>query len=395
MEPKISIVIPIYNMELYLSRCLDSLLAQSFADMEIIAVNDGSLDSTEAILERYAESDSRIVVINKSNGGVSSARNAGVQMAKGDYIGFVDPDDWVDPAMYEEMYVNATQADADIVMCTYIREFGTHAKEKVFQMPDMTIYRNEELQTTMTRRIVGPLREELANPEFLDAWGTVWSKLYRASLIKGNEIRFIDLSVVGSNEDSLFNMYAFYHADSFVFLNRPYYHYWRANSDSITSTYNPLLATKFEKLYAHIEAFLVDKNLEEQYHRALNNRICMNILGLGLNIVNKDNKSSLFMKIKSLKALVSNPRIQRSFRGFELQYSPIVWKIFFRCAKLRYATGIYFMLEAINWIRVKNMRGVQGEAGTNTASRNRDESRGIGNDAHELLPPDGSKQNSI
>jgi len=395
MEPKISIIVPIYNMEMYLSRCLDSLLAQSFTDLEIITVNDGSEDSSQTILEHYARLDSRIVIVHKENGGVSSARNEGIRIAAGEYIGFVDPDDWVNEAMYEEMYESAVQANADIVMCTYIREFDTHSKEKTFDLPDQTIYRQEKVQSNMMRRIVGPLQEELANPEYLDAWGTVWSKIYRASLLKDYQIQFVDLSVVGSNEDSLFNIHAFYHANSFIFLNRPFYHYWRVNNASITSSYNPVLESKFEKLYAHIESFLADNDLPEDFHRALSNRICMNILGLGLNISNIDNKASRLEKIRAIKLIISSSRIQRSFQQFDLRYSPFVWQIFFRCAKLRFATGVYFLLQAINRIRYRNSRGVGVGAGTNLASSDRDESRRTRDDAHELLSSNGSRENTV
>jgi len=391
----VSIVVPIYNMEAYLARCLDSLLAQTCTDLEIIAVNDGSQDASLSILECYARRDSRIVVLDRENGGVSAARNVGIQAARGKYIGFVDPDDWVDESMYGDMYEQAVQEDADIVMCAYVREYGTHAKEKGFQLPDKSVYRDEELQKNMTRRLVGPLGEELANPEYLDAWGTVWSKIYRAELIKANNLQFVDLSVVGSNEDSLFNIHAFYRARSFVFLNRPFYHYWRANAASITSAYNPSLESKFGKLYAHMEALLHEHDLQDEYRLALNNRICMNIVGLGLNIVGQRNGASALLKIRELKRLLANPRIQRSFVRFETKYSPVVWKVFFHCARWKFATGVYLMLEAMNWIRVRNMRSVQGGTGKNSAGSNRDEPRRLGNDDHELLPADGSKQNTV
>ena len=188
---------------------------------------------TEAleILQEYAKKDDRLVVIEKENGGVSSARNTGLLAAKGHYIGFVDPDDWIDKEMYEELYNTAIHDHADIVMCTYIREFGTHSKEKKFNMPEKICYQNEEVKSEIMRRLVGPMNEEVANPELLDAWGTVWSKLYRADMIKENKINFIDLNVIGTNEDSLFNIHTFYYANTFVFLNKPFYHYWRANDN--------------------------------------------------------------------------------------------------------------------------------------------------------------------
>ena len=275
MKPKISIIVPVYNVEKYLSRCLESLLTQSFKDIEIIAINDGSTDSSLQILNNYAVKDDRLKVIDKANGGVSSARNAGIDAASGDYIGFVDPDDWIDSDMYEIMYQTAQTEKADIVMCSYIREFGSHSKEKDFHLPEKVCYYNEEVQTNIMRRLVGPLNEEVGNPELLDAWGTVWSKIYKTELIKENELWFTDLSKIGTNEDTLFNIQAFYYANSFVFLNQPFYHYWRANDTSVTSGYKPNLMNQWFNLYNIIESFLNEKGLDEDYYTALNNRICL------------------------------------------------------------------------------------------------------------------------
>ena len=116
-KPLLSIIVPVYNVEKYLPRCLDSILAQTFTNIEVIAVNDGSPDNCGKILDEYAQKDKRIKVIHKENGGVSSARNTGLDMATGTYIGFVDPDDYINADMYEYMYKKAVEGDYDIVQC--------------------------------------------------------------------------------------------------------------------------------------------------------------------------------------------------------------------------------------------------------------------------------------
>jgi glycosyltransferase involved in cell wall biosynthesis len=351
MKPKLSIVVPIYNVEPYLSRCLDSLVAQSMKDIEIIAVNDGSTDTSGEILDQYAHLDSRIRVIHKENGGVSAARNDGIREALGEYIGFVDPDDWVDTDMYEGMYQAALDEKADIVMCTYTREFGTHSKEKKFNLPGKVCYRDQEVQDKMLRRLIGPMNEEIANPEFLDAWGTVWSKIYCADIIKENGLSFIDLHIVGTNEDSLFNIHTFYHAKSFVFINKPYYHYWRANTTSVTANYKPDLKDKWFSLYSFMENFLNDKKMPPDFYLALNNRICLNTLGLGLNTISVSNKASMFRKLEKLAAILNDDRIKRSFKQFETADCPVVWKTFFLFAKFRVVVGFYLMLLTIDRLR--------------------------------------------
>ncbi|MEH6947949.1 glycosyltransferase [Bacillus sp. JJ634] len=351
MSPKISIIVPIYNVEKYLSRCLDSLLSQTIHDIEIIAVNDESTDSSLKILREYKKLDPRIKSIDKPNGGVSSARNVGISHATGQYIGFVDPDDWVENNMYQSMYQQAIDYDADIVMCSYIREFENHSKEKIFNLPGKVFYQDEELKTTIMRRLVGPLKEEVSNPELLDAWGTVWSKLYRREIIMNNHIRFTDLNEIGTNEDSLFNIEAFYYATSFVFINLPYYHYWRGNETSVTSSYKPNLLNQWFVLYNKISFFLKSKEMNEEFYQALNNRICLGTLGLGLNTVSKGNEDSFFKKIKKLNNILNDDRIQRSFEQFELVHFSIAWKAFYFCAKTKSAIAYYCMLVSIEWLR--------------------------------------------
>lgn len=115
--PKISIIIPVYNCEKYIEKCIDSVICQSFKDLEIILVDDGSSDRSGEICDEYLKKDERINVIHKMNGGLSSARNAGINIAKGRYIGFVDGDDYIEKDMYELLYKNICEFDADISMC--------------------------------------------------------------------------------------------------------------------------------------------------------------------------------------------------------------------------------------------------------------------------------------
>src|SRR5690625_3550080 len=119
MEIKLSIIVPIFNMEQLLPKCLDSILTQTFKGFELILVNDGSTDKSGEICDDYAHKDQRIKVIHKKNGGTSSARNAGLAVAKGDYIGFVDSDDYINKHMYETLYNSAIKHSSDIVLCSY------------------------------------------------------------------------------------------------------------------------------------------------------------------------------------------------------------------------------------------------------------------------------------
>ena len=122
-KPKISIIVPVYKVEHYLKQCLDSIKAQTFTDWECILVDDGSPDSSPAICDEYSSMDSRFKTIHKTNGGLSSARNAGIRIAQGEFIGFIDSDDWIEPGMFQLLYDLITEYDADIAQVGYIKEF--------------------------------------------------------------------------------------------------------------------------------------------------------------------------------------------------------------------------------------------------------------------------------
>ncbi|MGO4496761.1 glycosyltransferase family 2 protein [Paenibacillus sp. 2RAB27] len=124
MKPAISIIVPVYNVESYLKQCLESLLAQTFTDIEIILINDGSMDKSGDICDEYAKHNSRIKVVHKEYGGVSSSRNVGIKLAQGDYLGFVDSDDRIDVNMYKELYELCVQSKSDISICMLGREIN-------------------------------------------------------------------------------------------------------------------------------------------------------------------------------------------------------------------------------------------------------------------------------
>ena len=128
---KVSVIVPVYNVEKYLERCLDALVNQTLTDIEIICVNDGSTDNSLEILDRYSKKDERIFVLNQENKGVSIARNEALKLAKGEFIGFVDSDDWVDIDYYEKLYNAAKNNDCDIATASIIRKKEESQKYKI------------------------------------------------------------------------------------------------------------------------------------------------------------------------------------------------------------------------------------------------------------------------
>ena len=205
MAPQISVIIPIYNVEKYLRRCLDSVCNQTFKDIEIICVNDGSPDSCDKILKEYAAKDKRFIVINKKNAGVSAARNDGIKKSKGKYIHFLDADDYIDNDYYQKMF-DATLENSPDMVCS---GFLTNTKYAI----DLK-YSKNFTETNLKRK----LRKTYA---FTD--GYVWRYLFKRKFVLDNGLKF-DTSLV-SQEDVIFVLNAIVLSNMVSFVCSTFYHY--------------------------------------------------------------------------------------------------------------------------------------------------------------------------
>lgn len=350
--PKVSIIVPVYNVEKYLRRCMDSIINQTLEEIEIIAVNDGSTDSSLSVLQEYENKDKRVKIINHMNLGVSYSRNIGIDVSTGKYILFVDSDDWISKDMCEEMYNKALENKSDIIMCSYVREFDSHSKEKNFGLDKEKVYEKEDIEL-LNRRLIGPIGDELTNGEGLDSLGTIWAKLYKSDLIKNDNHRFIDLKEIGSAEDTLFNIVIFKNARKITFLNKSYYHYWKGNSNSITGGYNPNLRNQWNNLFYYIREFIEDNDLGVDFYRALDNRIAMSVLGLGLNECNKKNQLSFIKKLRNFKEILNDKLIRSSYDKFEINKFPIHWKLFYIFNKNKMVFSSFCMINTIEFLRTR------------------------------------------
>lgn len=346
-NPLISIIVPVYKVEPYLSQCIDSLTCQTYSHLEIILVDDGSPDNCGKICDEYAAADDRIKVIHQANCGLSAARNTGMQHVTGTYIMFVDSDDWIDAETCEAAVHSIEQNDADLVMWSYVKEFGRTSIEKLMFWDDNTVFQKDEVKHSIHRRLCGLWREELRHPEYANAIETAWGKLYRSSILLGNKIEFIDTREIGT-EDALFNLYATEFVNKAVYIKKCFNHYRKTNSTSLTSTYKSQLFTQWQHLFDLMETYIAAHDLPADYTEALYNRIALSLIGLGLNIVSAD--VSARRKIQLIREILSAERYREAYKRLKYQYLPLHWKVFFICAKFRFSGGVYSLLLAIQRI---------------------------------------------
>lgn len=247
-SPQISIIIPIYNVERYLRQCIDSILAQTFTDFELLLIDDGSPDGCPAICDEYAEKDARIRVFHKQNGGVTSARNKGLNNANGNWIIYIDGDDWIEPTYVEELYNAAINNEADIAICGF--RFVYEDGSSVIEHP--TIW-DDNKQASLNRYIAS-------------IWTTACGTIQKSSLYKDNGVQSPkDLTFC---EDFHLMVRLCYFANKVVSINRPLYNY-RQRSSSIVHSLNDKTWRDELSTYLDIIDFFRNQGELETYKKVM------------------------------------------------------------------------------------------------------------------------------
>ena len=252
--PKISIIVPIYKTEQYLPRCIGSILSQSFADFELLLVDDGSKDRSGAICDEYAQKDARIRVYHKENGGVSTARNMGLAEAKGEWVYFVDSDDIVLPDALET-FVGQIESNIDFVMAGFC-----------VSDEDGTVLGQPKVQRCCRLTAIQALKEMYVPTDFAYQ-GYLWCKLFKTEVIRLNNLRFVES--ISFNEDRLFIVEYLCCVNHVAYTTKSVYRYIQRSTSAMGTLkigYNKKFATDFEayvRMYERIKKFTNDRELNQ------------------------------------------------------------------------------------------------------------------------------------
>ena len=251
-QPKVSIIVPVYNVEKYLTRCLDSLLNQTLKDIEIICINDGSKDNSLSILKNYSVLDNRIRLIDQKNQGQSVARNKGIEIAAGEYIGFVDSDDWVDLDFFEKLYTAAEKHTCEIAAAGIIR---LHKLNKKFHLKFDKEIITEDINTKF----------ELCDvPEL----SYVWNKIYKKEVLLQHQLKFEEGIFF---EDVIMTPKMLFYMGKMVTVLDTYYYYWRNPNSTVTNRSDK---ANSDSIYAHNKAleFIKNHNIDISTHEPITKR---------------------------------------------------------------------------------------------------------------------------
>lgn len=252
-SPLVSIIVPVYNAEKTLDRCIGSILLQEYRNIELILINDGSTDTSLSICRHWSEKDSRVIVIEKQNTGVSESRNIGIAKAAGEYLQFVDSDDWISENSTGTMVRRAEQTQSDLVIARFYRVVNGIMAEKGDIKSDIVLSK-KEFMTIMMK----------APANFY--YGVMWNKLYRRDIISAHRIRCC--TEISWCEDFLFNLDYIRYAETFACLNAPVYYYVKTKNSLVSreSTLNSVIRMKLKLFNSYRDLYESMEMYEE--HRA-------------------------------------------------------------------------------------------------------------------------------
>lgn len=258
--PKVSVIIPVYNVEKYLRECLDSVINQTLSDIEIICINDGSTDKSLGILKEYAEKDSRIKIITQENQGQGVARNNAIEAAQGGYLVFVDPDDFLDSEALEVINKSFSDSAVDIIQFDYLvcSEDGANNRQRVFKKRAKRYFNLNLLNDKVFNW------QEVGKKSIEGLSLFCWDKAYKTTFIKENNIKFAPTK---NGEDHLFSISANLLANKILYINKSFYHY-RTRLKSITNSASIESFCVFKNIEL-LKQFLITNNLIEEYKSSL------------------------------------------------------------------------------------------------------------------------------
>lgn len=302
-ESFVSIIVPVYKVpEQYLRKCIESIMAQTLKEIEILLVDDGSPDQCGSICESYAKQDSRIRVLRKKNGGLSSARNYGSKAAAGEWIMFVDGDDWIEPDMCQTMYKVGKEKNVQIVMCGIMKDYGKSATKYKFYLEDGKIYQGQECKWLQQQLLV-----------YNGNIAVAYSKLIQRKMLIDNDI-FHDEVLRQGAEGLEFNLRLFEKLQSAVFINKPFYHYIY-NENSISASHNEANHEFVIRCFEKIKAFIDTSDNAEMLKPWFDNRLLYVIVTTAISgYFNPTNTEPYVDKKRKYAAYLEKPIVKEALQ---------------------------------------------------------------------------------
>lgn len=346
----LSVIVPVYMSEIYLPKCIESIINQTYKKLDIILVDDGSPDDSGRICDKYAQKDNRVRVVHKENSGVSAARNIGISIAEGEYITFVDSDDYLELEMYQKMMKTAHKYCCDVVMCDCLKEQqsgtflfshdirgGYYSYRQLVSeyYPHLLMMENVEFPATISNSTI------IFRQEFYD-------KSYEGDLTKQisenqgeTSLRYVE--GIRYSEDLLFGAQLMYQARSFYYLKGKAYYHYRIRKDSASHKYDTEAWEDHQRLYNAIKDYFYAVENYDFRHQ-----LDLMILYFVYNTVGetlRENSLSKHEKVEMSKRILRYNNVQEMFKRISIHKIPINWKLKVRTYIYKYLIGLELLVK--------------------------------------------------
>lgn len=341
--PKISIIVPVYNVQNYIGKCLESLVNQTLKDIEIIIVDDESPDESYKIYERYAAKDNRIKIIKKKNAGVSEARNTGIENATGKFLMFVDSDDWMELNGCEILYNEYLRNKAELVVAdAYTITNGMKRTNRVFAKDFMTEDSNfiRQYQAACIGYGYNPMPADKSNVSGL---GSPWNKLYHRAIILKNNLRY-DSYVKGIYDDNLFTLYYLSSIKNVSYVAKPIYNY-RIVTQSLTQSYKANTLDISRRIFEKIQEFINTQENPEFFEKPFYMYVMRRLSAeLSVYYFAAKNTKSFTESKKELKKMIAKEPYVTAIKGVEGKKLMAAHKLTYYTAKMNWPFGMWATL---------------------------------------------------
>lgn len=341
-DVKITAIMPVYNVEKYIGKCIESLQAQTLTEWELIAVDDGSPDDSGAICDAYALLDNRITVIHKENGGAPSARNTAIPKARGEYLYFIDSDDWAEPEMFEDMYNSAKENNAQLVVAGYY--IDTYYS-------DTQYYTQEQSLPSKVFKSQREFREYAHRMFDKNLLYTPWNKLFLKEYITENDIRFRSTFW----DDFPFNLDVIRDVERVTLLENKYYHFMRARSDSETAKYRSDMYEKREEEHGWMQEIYRHWGVDSPESREMiNRRYIERVVGCVENVTNSASPLTVKEKKEQIKYMISSDNVRTALKY--AKPNSLVMKLMLIPIRLKWTWLTYLEGVFISRVKSKNVK---------------------------------------
>lgn len=340
MNILLSIIVPVYKVDKFLPRCMNSLLNQTLKDIEIILVDDESPDDCPQLCEQYAKTYSHIKVIHKKNEGLGFARNTGLEVALGEYVAFIDSDDFIDPDMFENLYQYAKKNDCDVVFCGYNIYRDKQHIIKCQEFPDYSVYKGKEQVTNVLMNMVGADPSHYSDVRLLMS---VWRAIYSRSIIEKNHLRFVSEREYIA-EDIIFHLDFLPHCLNIGFIPQTHYYYCD-NGTSLTRSYR---ADRFNKeifLYYSIKERLAKIGSQQSYRNRLDRYLLMKTRVCISQQVRYINLLGYKVSRQNIKDIINSQEVDKLLYSYPYKLLPVKHRLFFLLLKYHLYDLIIFLFK--------------------------------------------------